>query len=300
MSGQRQSRGNMILFVTVIIALIIALGVAGMICNRILLERNRTQYGLDSLALDLASKINVSDRLGQINQLVEASREIVFTSRQARNTCSSDDEFSDFQPLCDLLLEEARSGQYLVEQERKNQITVVRREILEAIKQHENNRQKKGALAFLSVETSAPQCVRVDLGNIDKVDSNIRSLDAIPELRDFDRRQGYVDSSSRLMKSDINVSLPDPDSDLNFRFCSLPAFVSKTCSPPRNANDDSFRSLETIYFNGLESRNAINDIPSAIQIKSAMDVSLSSTKSNLGTLGNVATGVCSGASAESE
>ncbi len=302
MTGNRQSRGNMTLLVSLTIGLVIVIAVGGLMFNRVLLERTRAQYALDALSLSLASRINPGDRVGQVNRLEEASRELVFTSRQAVNASSSQD-LSGFSRLSNLLLEEARAGHALVEKERHNQISVIRKEVLEAVRSYENKRDENGGLGFLSIKTSDPKVIRVALGRIKNVDSNIESLDAIPELYEFDRQSGYVDAPSKLYKSNLYAKLPAPDSDLSYRFCSLPAYVGKTCAPPRNTNFDAFESFGSIFVNGVETREAFNDIPDALQITSNMDVDMADAakkQSNLATLSAVSTGVSSGASSESE
>lgn len=302
MTGNRQSRGNMIFLVSLAIGVVIAIAVGGLMFNRVLLERTRAQFALDAFALSLASKINPGDRVGQVNRLEEASRELVFTSRQAVNACSSQ-ELSGFTRLSNLLLDEARSGHALVENERRNQISVIRKEVLEAVRSYENKRDDNGGLGFLSIKTNDPKVVRVALGRIKNVDSNIQSLDAIPELCQFDLIQGYVDKPSKLYKCDIDAKLPVPDSDLSYRFCALPAYVGKTCSPPRNTNFDAFESFGSIFVNGVDTREAFDQIPDAIQITSNLDVDMADVakkQSNLATLSAVSTGVSSGASSESE
>lgn len=302
MTGNRQSRGNMTLLVSLTIGLVIVIAVGGLMFNRVLLERTRAQYALDALSLSLASRINPGDRVGQVNRLEEASRELVFTSRQAVNASSSQD-LSGFSRLSNLLLDEARAGHALVEKERSNQVLVIRREVLEAVRSYENKRDENGGLGFLSIKTSDPKVTRVALGRIKNVDSNIESADAIPELYQFDLQSGYLDKQSKLYKSNLNANLPAPDSDLTYRFCSLPAYVGKTCSPPRNTNVDAFESFGNIFVDGVETREAFNDIPDALQITSNMAVDMADAikkQSNLATLSAVSTGVSSGASSESE
>ncbi len=302
MTGNRQAQGNMIFLVSLAIGVVIAIAVAGLMFNRVLLERTRAQFALDALAISLASKINPGDRVGQINRLQEASRELVFTSRQAANACSSQ-ELSGFTRLSNMLLDEARAGHALVESERVNQVAVIRKEVLEAVHGYENTREDKGVMGFMSIQTNHPKVVRVDLGRIKNVDSNIESLDAIPELYEFDRRLGYVDIPSKLFKCDINAKLPVPDDDLTYRFCSLPAYVGKTCSPPRNTNFDAFKSFGRVFVNGVDARETLDEIPDAIQITTSMDVDMADAakkQSSLATLSTVATGVCSGATSESE
>ncbi len=302
MTDKRPSRGNMTLLISLTIGLIVAIGVGGLIFNRVLLERTRSQYALDALSLSLASTINPGDRVGQVNRLEEASRELVFTSRQAVDACSSQ-ELAGFTRVSNLLLDEARSGHALVEHERQNQISIIRKEILEAVHSYENKRDGNGALGFLTIKTKNPKVVRVDIGRIKNVDSNIESLTAIPELYEYDRQRGYVDRSSNLFKCNVDAKLPVPDSDLVFRFCALPAYVGETCSPPRNTNFDAFESFGSIFLNGVDSRAAFNEIPDALQITSNMDVDMADAakkQPNLATLSAVSTGVCSGATSESE
>ncbi|MFX5968833.1 hypothetical protein ABTE68_20720, partial [Acinetobacter baumannii] len=61
-----------------------------------------------------------------MNELEEASRELIFVSRQQLD--ASGDGNKRLAGLCDDLLQEAKLSHELVEKERKNQIEVIRDE----------------------------------------------------------------------------------------------------------------------------------------------------------------------------
>jgi len=295
----RKSKGSTVFLVSLIIGIIVFVALCAMSFNYLLLCRARAQYAADATALTLATQMNTGDRIGEINHLQEASRELIFVSRQYYDRCS-DGSAPELTSLCDQLCEEARSSHSLVERERQNQITLIRKEVQDAIVAYNRQRNKSSNFALLGLQTYEPEALRVDVGHIAKVNCSARALEAIPELAMFDRDKDYVDKSSKLYKSDVNAKLPAPDSDLDFNFSSLPAYVGKTSAPSRNTNADVFVPYETIFSDGKIKNASPKQIPSAIQIFYGMNVVFPWDQSKTAPVHLVATGIASGASSDSK
>jgi hypothetical protein len=299
MIGCRKSEGNTIFLVSLIIGIILFVALLGMGFNYLLLIRAQAQYKADCMALSLATQINVVDRIGEINELQEASRELILVSRKNASQSSAESNLQ-LTALCDRLVEDARSGHSLVEDERLNQIQLITTQVQDEILAYNRKRQKDSTFAFLGLKTFAPEILRVDLGRIANVNCNVRALDAIPELARFDNYKSNFDGTSKLYRCDINAKLPDSDSDLNFNFSSLPACIGNTGSPARNTNGHVFVPYETIFADG-KIRNALPEqIPSAVQIYFGMDSILPWDQSTKVPIGLVATGSTSGASFDSK
>jgi len=296
---RRKSKGSTTFLVILLIGIIAFVALCGIGFNYLLFMRARAQYSADAMALNLATKINVGDRVGEFNQLQEASRELVFVSRQYCDQCN-DKTFPSLTSLCNRLLDDARSAHSLVEAERQNQIITIRKEAQDAALACNKERNDNSSFAFFGVNCFEPEILRVDLGCIAKVNCNVRSLDAISDLANFDLSKGYFDKKTKLYKADINAKLPDPDADLDFNFSSLPAYIDNISAPPRNTNDRVFVPYSTVFDAGKRKNTLAKQIPSAIQVHYGMDVTVPWDQSRMSPVGMVATGSASGATADSQ
>jgi hypothetical protein len=296
----RKSNGSMTFLIVLTIGLLLIVALCGVGFNQLLLKRSQGQYLADANTLSLATNLNKNDRIGELNEIEEASRELVFLSRQDCDK-SSTDETKSMARMCDQLLDEARTGQALVESERKNQVAQINAEVLDAVALYNRKRNQQNNFAFLGLKTYDPEILRVDLGAIKGVNSNVKGLDAIPDLWALDSFKSYVDPKTKLYKSNIPVKLPYPDTDLEFKFASLPACVGKTIAPARNTNSNVFVPYGTIYDNGKIKTTAITQVPSAIQVQYDMNVNLPWERTtSIEKIGITSSGSASGASAESK
>ena len=202
-------------------------------------------------------------------------------------------------PVCAMSYCKSKTGHELVEQERKNQIAIVRNEVNDSVKEHNRKISQQGKFCFLGFAMQDPEILRVDLGRIVGVSSNVRALSAIPELAELDSRKSYFDTRSQLYKADINAKLPSPEDDLDFNFSSLPALVGTTAAPPRNTNVIMFVPYGTIFDTEKPQVTAIKQIPSAIQLYCRMKLTLPWEQQSTSALGLTATGTASGASLDS-
>jgi len=281
----------MVALVTVII---LAVGLIGILFSTVLSQHTRSQYDVDSLSLSIAKTINVGDRVGQMNQLVARSREMVYVTRQNSYECERQG-LRHLAPLCDQLMNEVYSSQATVEYERKNQIEIVAKDVRQATLDYEKARSRTSNSFLPWLKTFEPEVLRVDLGFIENVQSNVQSLLTIEELADFDRRSGYVDPKSNLFKGNINARLPSPDDDLIFKFSSLPALVDGSCAPPRIANPEVFKSYGSAIAGGKNVTTKIDQIPQAVTVFTKMDVAFDPTALERHAISVTSTGVTGGA-----
>jgi hypothetical protein len=299
MRARRKSEGSITFLVSLIIGIILLVTLTGIGFNYLLFMRSQAQYQADCIALSLATRLNAADRIGEINQLEEASREAIYVSREdyAQSSAKNSPALS---ALCDRLVEDARTAHAAVEGERQNQIFLSTMEIQDAVLTYNRQRKKETNLAFLGLRTFVPQILRVDVGRIANINSNVRAFDALPDLQAFDKYKSYFDRTSKLYKSDINAKLPDSDSDLNFNLTSLPACIGNTTSAARNTNEHVFVPYATIFSDGKNTRTFPKQIPSAVQIYLAMDSIFPWDQSSKVPISLVATASTSGASFDSK
>ena len=288
----------MTFLVTLLTGIFVFVALCCIAFNFVLFLRARAQYEADASTLDFATKLNVADRIGGVNLLEEASREMVFISRQNCDRCA-DLNLPQLNALSSVLLKRARQGHSLIESERQNQIVSICADAQAAARNYNKEKCGKSSLSFLDLSCLEPEILRVDLGHISAVDSSVRDLNIIPELSNHDISKGYVNLKSRLYRSDLDVKLPDPDSDLDFYFSSLPAYTKNTTSPSRNTNDAVFATYGTVFTNKQTKLTLPKQIPSAVHVVYGMSVTVPWDHSGKSSIELVSTGTTSGASADS-
>lgn len=298
MRRRRNQVGNMLTVVALTTGMTVAVGVAGFSFNSFLFQCDQMQSKTDALALQLAGKINEGGRVGQINELQQCSRELMFVSRQELKQCEQED-FSFLTPLSQQLMGEARAGHNLVERERQNQIRLIKSDLQAEALKHNSDRSDRISLALPLLQTREPQITGIDVGYIDNVESNVKNLNVIKELSDFDRQNGYIDSTTKLYRANIDARLPDQEHDLSFRISSLPAYVEKICAPARNTNPDVFLRTGTIFTAAGDKDEEIDQLPSAIQVFVSMNASFGPREKYQATVSLVSTGAANGAIAGS-
>lgn len=297
MLKKRSQKGTILFLIALATGLIIAVGVIGFIFNSFIFGCTRAQYYVDALALSMATTINAGDRVGQINHLEGCSRELVFESRANFERCNEQD-IEVLKPLCFRLLEEARDGQQLVEHERRNQITLISKELQRIASDHNKAAARQGGILDIRwLQASQPQIETVLVGQLGNTESSVLHESFIPELADFDMSQGYIDKDTNLFKGNVDAKLPDDD-ELHFYISRLPAYVKGTCAPARNTNADVFAAPSVIFKDRKPAIIAVSHIPNAVQIICTMNTQIGT--GNEGTVRLVSTGVTYGATAGSQ
>jgi hypothetical protein len=282
------------------IGLVVVVGMAGFTFNSLLFQRAHAEAQADAMALGLAADINEADRVGQMNELQAGSRELVYVSRQQSRACSQDEQYDFLAPLCQQLLFEARDGQRLVDTERMTLAKRITRDLQQAALAHNFQASVRQSFATPWLQVDNFQIDKVQVGYVENIDSNIKDLGAIEELADFDKRRGYIAGDSKFYRGNINASLPDVDSDLCFKFSSLPGYVEETSSPARNTNPGVFVPIVTVFENGQPKLAVADQIPNAVQITCSVNTLVGLRDRLQAQLGLVSTGVTNGAIAGAE
>ncbi len=277
----------MLVMIALVGGIIILVLVAGVALSLVLFTQQKGRQRADELALTLAQVLNRDDRQGQMNNLVERSRELVFSSRKAYDDCVSE-EFYNMEPLMRDLLDESRTGAQYVEKTRQflSDQTVVD---LTNVQQDFNDRLKQSSTLNLSwMKTAAPTLLQLELGSIDKVNCNVAAPVGFAELKSMDEKNGICDPKSGIYTGNINAKLPGADADLDFKLSSLAAPVGTTISAARLTDGKVFKQAKVLPVEGAgsgansgagnadeEKKKAkkIDQIPSAVRVKLAVGVS---------------------------
>lgn len=301
----RRARGNMLLMIALVGGIIIFVVVIGIGVMLVLFSQQRGRQSADELALTLAQVLNRDDRQGQMNNLVERSRELVFSSRKAYDDCVSE-EFHNMEPLMRDLLEESRTGAQHVEKTRESLSATILAD-MQAAQKDFNQRLKQAYSMNLSwVKTTVPTLKQLEVGSIEKVNSNVTAPPGFAELRKLDEKSGICDPKSGIYLGNINAKLPGADQDLDFKMSSLAPPVGSTISGARLTDTNVFKLskvLSATESDGdknapqteAEKRKAqrIDQIPSAVKVKLSVAVSAGGTnqlQDNLGVTTAATTG----------
>jgi hypothetical protein len=293
MIAGRKSTGNMLSLVVLTMGAILALVLIGLVFNTFLFQCSRAQYKVDALAINLAGKINSGDRVGQMNDLVEASRELIFVCDENMQQCQSQ-ELEVLTPLCNQLLEEARRGQALVEDERKQQIQMIVTELTDEATKYNRAAGAIDALAMLGLKANEPLITKIDVGYVRQMDSNVHDLRMLPELSKADAEKGNTAQRSKLFRANHNAKLPGLQHDLAFKFSPLSACTRGVYAPARNANLQIFVPTGTILKNGTGQPCTLDYAPSAVSITCTMDAAMENQQAAT-TVGLTAVGITPGA-----
>jgi len=259
-----------VVLVTLLVVAILGIGIA---VSMMMMSQKRTQSQVENLSLEMASAINKDDWVGQMNNMTEFSRELVFTSRSALNEAIA--HHQRMRPLAIQLMDEARQSATLVESERKELTVLIMKDLQKRANNLANTATNRPGMNLPGVSTDSMQIKSVDAGYIEGVLTNLTSAEGLPDLREYDLQEKYVTQKSFVYLPNINAKLPAPDDDIKFDFCSLPAAAKNTIAPARLTANAVFRKLMTA---GPEAGNDFTKckfLPSAIQM-------ISSTKVNSG------------------
>ncbi|MBA3995255.1 MAG: hypothetical protein C0469_17185 [Cyanobacteria bacterium DS2.3.42] len=303
-----RARGNMLLLIALLGGIIIVVVVIGIGVMLVLFSQQKGRQSADELALTLAQVLNRDDRQGQMNNLVERSRELVFSSRKAYDDCVSE-EFHNMEPLMRDLLEESRTGAQHVEKTRESLSAAILADM--QIAQKDFNQRLKQAQSFSLgwMKTAVPTLKQLELGSIEKVNSNVMAPPGFAELRKLDEKIGICDPQSGVYFGNINAKLPGADGDLDFKLSSLAPPVGSTVSAARLTDSRVFKQSKVLPLASEgggdkdasqteeEKRKAqrIYQIPSAVKVKLSVAVSAGGTNQLQDHLGVITTATTGGA-----
>lgn len=282
----QRARGNMLLMIALLGGIIIVVVVIGIGVMLVLFSQQKGRQSADELALTLAQVLNRDDRQGQMNNLVERSRELVFSSRKAYDDCVSE-EFHNMEPLMRDLLEESRTGAQHVEKTRENLSAVIIADMHNAQKDFNQRLKQAQTFGLGWMKTTAPTVKQLELGSIEKVNSNVMAPPGFAELRKLDEKNGFCDPKSGVYIGNINAKLPGADGDLDFKLSSLAPPVGSTISAARLTDPKVFKQTKVVPLAAEgggekdssqmeeEKRKAlkIDQIPSAVKVKLSVAVS---------------------------
>lgn len=221
----------MLVLGSVVMALI-ALGlIIGYSFGGLVFTHNRLQASADEIALAGARKLNENDRIGQMNNMIARSRQLVFYSREQLEKAGQD--YPQLNAIAQELLDETRDSAESLETERKKVRVLAQQEAIAAMQAKFNQIKGTYPMTLPWLKVGMPNNLKMRMGRMNNVESNVELLKNIEELESQDKSKGLVINSPglKLYQQGINAKLPGADADLDFKICSLAAPVEKTVSP---------------------------------------------------------------------
>jgi hypothetical protein len=266
------------------IAMLAGLGVFACMCAfawyMLFAQQKSGQSDTDNVALTSAKLLNDGDRIGQMNNVVERCRELVFISRT--NKAAADNLGVEmYQPLAQQLLDESRANSSLVEAERQNQTKLAIKNVQTYVSQYNMTQRTGSKLKLPWVQTAFPEINAVYMGSISGIECNVENLQVFPGLRDFDVQMQYIQPGSNLYRGNLDAKLPAPDNDLTFKLSSLPTDVGGTVTPVRLTNPDVFLNPTQVMTTMQETGQRPEQLPGALQIVESMDVASNGNKTSI-------------------
>lgn len=254
----------MLLLASLAIGLVVFVIIIGLGFYIILSEQKRAQTQCDDIAIDLAKSLNAQNRIGQMNDTVEHTRELIYLSRQSLSIANN--SMPVYANLADLLVNESVEASSMVEKERLNQIDLAVSNCRETVKKLRHARTEAGNWLmpwFIENQLYINNVQLVASNNL----SNITSPAVIKDLYKFDLEKNYIEKNSKLYYGNINAKLPPPDLKLNFYFSTLPACIENTISPVRLANQDDFVATALIFDDKDEKKcNKPEQLPEGVRV----------------------------------
>lgn len=241
MKEERRQKGNMLVLVSVTVAILCLIFLIVMSFGGLFFEESRLRTNADEIALAGARKLNDMDRIGQMNNMIARCRALVFVSR--KDLLEVKEKFPAIETLTRDLLDESRSAAEDLETARQFLDKQSKKEAIDAMEAKFNSIKQGYAMTLPWLKVKTPELQLKKFGRIKDVECNATILPFLDELNNGDQAQGRFANRPglKLYKQGIDARLPgSDDSDLVFKLSSLPPIVNKTISPARCVQPTDF------------------------------------------------------------
>lgn len=223
------------------VLLLIAASFAG-----VYFAHNRLQTSADEIALAGARKLNEFNRLGQMNDMIARSRQLVFGSNKQYDLARSSGNDPLLEKLTQHLSDEAKQGATILEEERHNLVDVAKGQAKTAMQAKFNQVKNSYAMVLPWLTVQAPQVVLNDTGTIIGMQSNAQELQGFNELVNQDAKNVFQGKPVNLYRAETDAKLPIASSP-SFRFSPLAAAVVNDMAPARAVLPETFKLIAGDY-----------------------------------------------------
>lgn len=226
----------------------------------LVLVQSAIQRALDDAALSGACQLNLGNQIGQMNNVIIRSRQLVYGDRQMDEQLLQSG--SPYEKLSAQLLAQSRESAQTIDATRAKLITTSKQAANQAVTAAFKTASTRHSLTLPGLRISQPVLTRFTLGTVENVQDNAFALPQLQNLLTYDQSQSFIDKQTNLYLEQINAKLPAPDNDLNFNLSSLPAFINNNTAPSRLMLGQSFVPQDD------------QQLHSSVQLESQITVSL--------------------------
>jgi hypothetical protein len=287
------SSGNMLALIACCVALIVCTCAIGLSIYFHFSSFNRLQFAADQFALTAARILNHNDQIGQMNNLVADSRQLVFDSRNVYVEVV--EKFPHLTPLANALLEDSRTGSDSVMAARKQLADLIVDDIHATVIAANKPGGLGQAIALPWADSAVPEVLDLKLGSIKAMESNVEAPFGDERLLVFDTKRSCIDPLTHLYYAGIILPLPEDD-DKTFRLSPLPAPVKGTVAPARLTGHELFQPWVDLIKDGQRVQVGLEQLPSAIHLKLRMGIANQVAVNSDGTITTESTAATVGAS----
>ncbi len=269
----RKSRGSVLMLTALLGWLTVTMIVVMISIMLLYAGLTTTRSSADRKALEMAERLNRGNRVGEINEMVSYSRQLVFSSRGIDDAVK--ESYPQMKNLSQYLLDDARKGAVLVSDETAVLKTLAVRDVTALAD------KKRGAAPKLldlpMVLVAKPSTASILLGSVKSIPSNVRLMNGLAKLVEYDTARCYCEKSGKFYRSNIDARLPFPDSDLCFPFsCTQPA-AGQAVANLRLIQTADFEPMATMRKeHDFRAEGVMNFIPCALQLNQGVIVRLGS------------------------
>lgn len=232
----------------------------------IFFSNQRLQDSAERLALNAAQKLNENDNAGRLNNMIGASREMVYTARQMHDVASSNSRYRDYEKLATQVLNQSREGARKVADER---IRYVNASIIEMRNLAKGKSASLGSeMELFDAKVDEPELIDFKVGALENMESNVEAPPAVPDLVAYDQSQHFLKHGKKFdfYIAGKSLKLPAPDDDLDFYLSPLPMAVDGTAAPMRLVSETHFKPTMSIVEDGKSAIGSCSIMPSCVQV----------------------------------
>jgi hypothetical protein len=243
---RNRQKGSVLILVTVAMSV---LAIAVLMCASyagIFFAQGRLQSAADEIALEGARKLNEFNRLGQMNDMIARSRQLVYGTNKQAGLASSERNDPLFEKLTRQLNEEAKRGAMLLEEERQKLARTAKDEARIAMQKRFDQVKASYAITLPWLTVQAPELMLSETGRTEGMQSNAQELQGYPELANEDKVNVFAGKPVNLYRAETDAKLPIADSP-SFKFSPLPPAVMNDMAPARVVLPETFKPTKGDY-----------------------------------------------------
>lgn len=242
----RSTRGNILVLVFICFSLVCLFVIAAFSFGGLFFVHNRLQSSAEEIALAGAAKLNVHDRLGQMNNMVARCRQLVFSSLDDYDETNK--RFKDLEPFALTLLEESKQSARYLETERKQLVVICQSEVQTAMQEKFDEIKTSYRVTLPWLIISEPQMKVVQFGKVRDVESNVKEMKHLEKLykEDQGKHAAFVDyPAMKIYKAEKDQKLDG--ADVSFKLSSLTPAVNGEIAQARILLPDKFAKHNPEY-----------------------------------------------------